>query len=164
MFAFAGPLKQACGILFGFSYDQLHHPIVKEQQDQRWGKSPREILQWLGTDILRTHINRDFFIMHMEHRIKQSKADYVVVSDVRFPNEAQFIKSMGGKVVKILRPGASTTVHSGHVTEQGIPDYQVDAFIMNDGTLEEFQNNVKMVIGKVLYKPKSFPEETIEAN
>ena len=61
IFPFAGPLKEACKILFNFSHEQLHDPIIKEVHDKRWNKTPREILQWLGTDVLRTHINQDFF-------------------------------------------------------------------------------------------------------
>ena len=69
IFAYAGPLKEASKILFNFSHDQLHHPVIKEELDERWGKTPRQVLQWLGTDVLRTHIHQDFFIMNMKQRI-----------------------------------------------------------------------------------------------
>ncbi len=151
VFAYAGPLKDACKILFNFSHDQLHHPVVKEEMDERWKRSPRQILQWLGTDILRNHINQDFFVMNMKQRIDASKAEYIVISDCRFDNEAEFIRSLGGKVVKIERINAKTTEHSGHITEKGISPELIDAIIENNGSIEEFQNRVKFVVKNYLF-------------
>jgi hypothetical protein len=145
VFAFAGPLKEACKILFNFSDAQLYDPILKEQIDKRWGKSPRQILQWLGTDILRNMINEDFFIMNMRQRIEDSEADNIVISDVRFDNEAEFIRSLEGKVVKIERNGAKTTEHSGHITEKGISPNLINAIVKNDTSIEEFQNRIQLV-------------------
>jgi len=140
--AFAKPLKDAAQILFNFTDDQLHDPVKKEEIDPRWGKSPRKIFQWLGTDILREHIDKDFFIINMRQKIENSNADFIVVTDVRFPNEAELIRSMGGKVIKIVRPDATTTEHSSHITEQGIPESLVDKIIINDGTIEDFNDEI----------------------
>ena len=152
IFAFAGPLKQACGTLFNFTDDQLYHPVIKEEIDSRWKKSPRQILQWLGTDVLRTYIDKDFFILNMAQRIKNSNAEYIIISDVRFDNEAEFIRALGGKIIKIVRPGSETTVHSAHVTEMGISEKLVDAVIQNDTGLEEFQHRVKFVVSTLTTK------------
>jgi hypothetical protein len=146
IFSFAGPLKDACKILFNLSQAQLHDPVVKEEHDDRWNRSPREIFQWLGTDILREQINKDFFIMNMQQRIESSKADYIIISDVRFENESKFIRSLGGKIIKIIRPDAKTTKHNNHITEQGIPDNLVDAVILNSDSIEEFKKTVLVTI------------------
>jgi len=115
-------------------------------------------LQWLGTDILRTHINQDFFVMNMKQRIDQSKANCIIISDVRFDNEAEFIKSLGGKIIKIERDvtdksknSGKTTEHSHHITEKGISPHLIDAIIQNNSSIEEFQNIVKFVVNKVLF-------------
>jgi hypothetical protein len=164
VFAFAGPLKEACKILFNFSHDQLHHPVVKEELDERWEKSPRQILQWLGTDILRNHINQDFFVMNMKQRIEASQAEFIIISDVRFDNEAEFIRSLGGKVIKIERNmtknDGKTTKHSGHITERGISSNLIDAVIENNASIEEFKTNVMLSI-KFLFKK---PTEANHAN
>ncbi len=129
--AFAYPLKEACKILYNFTDDQLHNDIIKEVVDERYGKSPRQILQWFGTDVIRNQIGKDFFIYNMNERIKKSKADCIIISDVRFDNEAEYIKSLGGKVIKIVRPGAETTEHNKHATEQGISSHLIDCQIIN---------------------------------
>lgn len=153
IYAFAGPLKEACRILFNFSNEQLYDTVVKEEYDERWKRSPREIFQWLGTDVLRNHVNQDFFIMNMQQRIDSSKADYIVITDVRFDNEAEYVKSLGGKVIKIERNmdessenNGKTTKHSQHITEKGISTHLIDAVVKNNCSIDEFKNNMLGVI------------------
>ena len=55
----------------------------------------------------------------MQQRIEKSKADYIVITDVRFDNEAEIIRELDGIVIHIVRPNANTTEHNTHVTEQG---------------------------------------------
>jgi hypothetical protein len=146
IFAFAGPLKDACKSLFNFTHEQLYDQDLKEKVDDRFHKSPRQILQWLGTDILRNQINQDFFIMNMKQRIENSKANCIIISDVRFDNEAKFIKSLGGKIIKINRINGKTSEYSEHVTENGISSNLIDIIFYNDETLENFQKTIKNFI------------------
>lgn len=153
IFAFAGPLKEACKLLFNFSHEQMYDQILKEVYDERWERSPREILQWLGTDILRTQINEDFFVMNMKQRIESSEADYIIISDVRFDNEAEFIRSLGGKVIKIVRNmggesknDGKTTKHSEHITERGISPALIDAYVENNASIQEFKTNIMLSV------------------
>ena len=99
------------------------------------------------------YVNQDFFVMNMKQRIDLSKAEYIIISDVRFDNEAEFIRSLGGKIVKIERTMGSgssnegkTTKHSGHITEKGISEKLIDVIVENNGTIEEFQNKIKFVM------------------
>ena len=149
--AFAKPLKDACKILFNFTDEQLYDPVKKEEMDPVWERSPRKILQWLGTDVLREHINKEFFTINMKQRIEESKAEYIVISDVRFDNEAELIKSMGGYIIKIVRENATTTQHSSHATEQGISPHLIDHTLENDGTLEDFHEKVGRLVRLLKY-------------
>lgn len=141
VFAFADPLKHACKILFNFTEEQLYDPYMKEQIDIRWNKSPREIFQWLGTDVIRKHIKEDFFIINMKNKIENSDKN-IIITDVRFDNEAEFIKSIGGIIVKINRPNSKTTDHCDHLTEKGINEKFIDYIIINDGNLEFLKKNI----------------------
>lgn len=131
--AFAKPLKDSAKVLFNFTDKQLYDPIEKEKVDQTWNKSPRQILQWLGTDILRNNIGTDFFLKHMKQRIEQSSYNCFVVVDIRFPNEAKFIKDMGGIIIEVAR-NKTGTIHSNHETEQRISEHLIDETITNDST------------------------------
>lgn len=148
--AFAEPVKKACKDLFLLSDDQLHSQEHKETLDPRWGKSPRELFQWLGTDVLRK-FDDDFFIKHVDHQIKNNTDTHkhTVVTDLRFVNEAKYIKSQGGIVVKIVRPNAETTKHK-HISENGFDEAFIDITIMNDGTLDQLKDKVLAFCGAVV--------------
>jgi dephospho-CoA kinase len=142
--AFANPLKDAAKILFNFTDDQLYDPILKEEVDPKWGLSPRKVLQWLGTDILRKEISDRFFLIHMEQRMDQAikeGARGIVISDVRFDIEAKFIKNKKGIVLNIEGRLSGTSL-SDHITEKGISPKYMDNTITNLGTIQELHNKV----------------------
>lgn len=66
-------------------------------------------------------------------------AQVVVVTDVRYPNEAERIKDLGGKVWEIIRPGLES---DGHSSEIPLPRDLVDRVIHNDGSLEQLEARV----------------------
>lgn len=67
--------------------------------------------------------------------------DRVVVTDVRFRNEADAIKHLGGKVVRINRPGTEPV--NDHVSESEMDNYdRYDATIENSGSLDDLKGLV----------------------
>lgn len=73
-----------------------------------------------------------------------NRAERLVVTDVRFPNEAEAIQRHNGLVVKILRPGLAP-LPGGHASEAGIPDDLVDAWILNDGPVSRLHELVMRI-------------------
>jgi hypothetical protein len=146
-FTFASPLKEASRELFGFTTEQLYDKDEKEQIDSYWGVSPREVLQWLGTDCLREKFP-GFFIKRMEQRfIGLDDNSVVVISDVRFDDEARFVRDNGGVVVQITRTNGNQHVDAelaGHLSEKGISPNLVDVVVENNGTLEDFIQKIKL--------------------
>jgi hypothetical protein len=67
----------------------------------------------------------------------------VVISDCRFPNEAQAIKAQGGMIVRILRAGL--TVDS-HPSEQLVESIPADFTIENNSTVDDLQQKVLRLI------------------
>jgi len=55
--SFIDPLKQCCKILFGFDDDQLYGD-KKEVLDDYWKVTPRKVLQFIGTDLVRNQMNK----------------------------------------------------------------------------------------------------------
>lgn len=70
---------------------------------------------------------------------------HYVISDVRYPNEAERIKSMGGVVLRVTRPGVGPV--ADHISETGLDDYPFDAVIENDGSLLDLQGSVMIALG-----------------
>lgn len=142
--AFAKPLKDGAKPLFDLTDEQLHGKL-KEKPDPRWDVSPREIMQELG-DHCRNY-NSNFFITHMRSRIEKAQSQgikNIVITDVRYDNEARLIRELGGKIVKIERD-ITTTKHSGHSSEQGILSDLVDHTVYNNRTIEELIEKVKKI-------------------
>ena len=140
--AFATPLKKAAMELFVFKHKDVYDPKLKEVVDPRWGKSPRQILQWLGSEVLRDQFDKDFLIKNLEHRIEASGASIIIVSDVRFDNEAEFVKSHGGILVRITRPSLAKKEGEVHQSEKGVKDEYITHEIVNDGTMDDFEKKI----------------------
>jgi dephospho-CoA kinase len=103
-FAFAGALKEVVQTAFHFTEAQM--VLGKEAVDPRWGVSPRWCLQWLGTEVLRAKWP-DIWIRHLRQEILDflsiNGQRPIVVTDVRFRDEAEALKAMGAVLVRIER-------------------------------------------------------------
>jgi hypothetical protein len=110
--------------------------------------TPRLLLQLIGTEC-----GRD--IIHPNIWVNSTFADWKphcswVITDTRFPNEADAIKKRGGIVIRVERP--SVGVKSTHPSETGLDDYKnFDAVIINDGTLGDLKLKVYQLLDKHNY-------------
>lgn len=127
--SFADPIREICKVL-GISEKYLHHD--KNAIVPHLGKSARFIMQTFGTEYARDTIKKTIWLDMMEKRLKESQDTHVCIDDVRFDNEAELIKKMGGTVIRIERGG---TLSDDHISEQGISDNLVDLTINNDGAV-----------------------------
>lgn len=98
----------------------------------------RRTLQRLGTDAGRDILGENIWINTAFNR---ANAADIVVTDVRFPNEAESIQARGGKVVRIERPGLARV--NDHPSETSLLDYPFDVTIVNDGTIDDLYNKVQ---------------------
>ena len=64
----------------------------------------------------------------------------IIISDVRYPNEANMIKNFGGQVWWIDREGIGPL--NDHASENSLNDYPFEFYIENNGTVEELQDKV----------------------
>ena len=113
------------------------------------GKTPRYAMQTLGTEWGREIIGTNFWADSMEHRLVASARTNVVgvvVTDLRFPNELEVIRRRGGRSVRIVRPNYKNNEFSSHVSETEIDNLIVDHEIRNDGTVEDFYNNLEWLL------------------
>jgi len=151
-YAFADPLKQACGIIFMLSDDQLYGD-QKEVLDPRWNTSPRKLLQITGTDLFRNQLTElipemnfgsDRTLWCYRFRLwleQQTEPKRIVISDTRFEDEADIIHSLGGVLVRVVRP--SIVSNDTHPSETEQDKIVCDYTLINDGTLDELEQKVK---------------------
>lgn len=143
--SFADPLYEMISVMTGYSVEQLKDRQFKEQVIPWLGKSPRQLLQTLGTDWGRDIVAKDVWRKIGANRIRYARPagiSCVVVPDVRFDDEADLIHDeFGGVIWEVTRPGAQTCV--GHVSEFGLSRNRIDRTLVNAGTLDEFREVVQ---------------------
>lgn len=74
------------------------------------------------------------------------KVKAVIIPDVRFINEVRHIKMAGGKLLRVVRPGAGLqgnfALHQSEIEMAEIPDTEFDSVIRNTGTLDDLKSSV----------------------
>ena len=130
----------------------------KEEVDERWGLSARKMFQVFGTDIFRNRIDDFFpelsnlknnfwiyrFKLWYKQLIENNPSAKVVVTDVRFLNEAEAIRELGGTIIKVTRTGTKST--DMHESEKNIDMITGDINISNDTTVGYYQTEVENYI------------------
>lgn len=143
--------------------DAIKHEAVRSLRHGGWNgtfhaleaakESYRPLLQWWGV-WRRDEFGDDYWIRRLAESVAGSRADVVVVTDVRFPNEQRWIESRGGVVWRVTRPptGVIGTVDL-HVSE-AVEGVACDVEIANDGTLEDYRRTVAGLLRGVLTDPR----------
>lgn len=143
----ADPLYAALSAMLGISETVLRARATKEQPIDWIGKSPRQLLQTLGTEWGRMLVSDDLWLRIASRRIDElvaAGATAICVADVRFDNEAQMIRERGGQVWRVERTPASETY--AHVSEAGIYVHLIDRVIDNTGTPDETRREVEAAL------------------
>ena len=117
--------------------------------------SARQLYRDIG-DSMRSH-NPDVFVRLTELKINLIRSFYqrkmrddelvvpIVIDDLRMQNEAEWIKSQGGIIIKITRPADQLRKLPEHHTEAGIPDSFIDFQFANDGNLYDLQTKAHAI-------------------
>lgn len=146
--SFAKPLKDACKIIFDWS-DEHVNGSLKDKIDDRWGISPRMVLQLLGTEFgqkmlcdasekFKKKVGRRLWVLRC---LDGQHKNNIVISDVRFLHEAETIRKYKGKIIKIIRNGAG--VLSTHASETELEKIEPDYTIDNNGTIYDLTARVE---------------------
>lgn len=101
----------------------------------------RRLLQRLGTEAGRKTIGEDVWARAL---LDTGVPVKLVISDVRFPNEADAIRALGGLVVRVERPGMGPV--NDHESEVALDHYDFDAVIDNDGSIVDLANKLEAVL------------------
>lgn len=103
--------------------------------------SSREFLQNLGV-ACRDQIGKDVWVNALARRISESPGSRFVVTDCRFFNEVDWIRSQGGEVWRVTRPNTGPV--NGHISESELPETGplYDRIIHNDGSLQDLRKKV----------------------
>lgn len=158
---FADKLKHIVRKVFGFSAEQMEDPRLKEspfwspifidgfvqllQQETgvavgyhgKWANTPREVLQLVGTEYVRD-ASPGYWVEVLRDAL--SKEAYAIVADVRFQDEYDMIKALGGRIINVRRLDLELS-KDGHVSEANISTLPADlhlGFLQDDFEMHRY--------------------------
>ena len=174
--SFASTLKDAVSAVFGWDRELLEGRTPearawREQVDTWWADrlnmptlTPRWILQYWGTDVIREHFHDDIWIAALESRLAR-RTDHTVISDVRFPNEVKAIKAQGGKIIWIQRGATphwydiASRANAGdnkarewlglngiHASEYSWAGTEFDQIVVNNDSIDNLYSQLKSLV------------------
>jgi len=152
--SYAEPIKKMATefiMSFGYSKEQAVRFVwaSKEEAIPAIKATARHILQTLGTEWGRNCISSEIWLDCMMSRVTSHLKDgdcKIVIDDVRFQNEAELIKKMGGEVWMIVRPSAQR--NTTHESEGALDKWEsFDQVIINDGTIADFRAKIDKAAG-----------------
>jgi len=152
-YSMAAPLK-AIGAVMGFTAEQMADHTLKETVDPFWNITPRRFLQLVGTEMFREEFRQDVWIKMAQRQLIEANRNgmILVISDIRFADEAAFVQNAGGRLYHILRPGSGQVSMevAAHRSEGGIPEALRGVPVMNDGTLDQLRAKAYRLAGEAL--------------
>jgi hypothetical protein len=142
---FADPLKDAVCAMFDLTRDDLES--LKDEIESITGVNFRYIQQTLGTEWGRDLIHPDIWVLLTKSKILkyQNEGYIVLVTDVRFDNEADLIKNLGGALIETRRM-TGKNLNDGHTSEKGVDEKYIDYFVMNNDTIESFKEKMLSIL------------------
>jgi len=110
---------------------------VRKELENKHITSIRELLQVIGTDVIRKY-NENWHVNKMIEEIKSYSNDkLIVIDDVRFPNEREAILNLSGVVFFIVRPNISEVSNHSSETALKWQDFDYRHVIINDNITED---------------------------
>lgn len=146
---FADPIYEMASIVTRTPAHVLQKREGKEVVLDRVNASPRKLMQTLGTEWGRQMIDENLWVNHLDSRLRsieiRTGLNGLVISDVRFQNEVDFVHRLGGEVWRVGRPNNPFAIGDKHASEKS--EFEVDDVIVNNGTLHDLK---AAVMGKMV--------------
>ena len=186
-YSFASPLKEIAKII-GFDHDQVYGTQEQKLEINKfWGISGRQFLQVFGSEVCRDYLpkvlpdmrfeSKTLWIKLFEKYYDDSRENDLVISDVRFSDEAKSIREHGGYIVKIVRDdnmqtndekadnkqvtntesngdksvcqNQTTTLNTLHKSETEMNNIKTHFVIRNNGTKGNLRRKLREVIKSI---------------
>lgn len=177
--SFAGTLKDITAHLFSWDRDLLEGEteesrVFRENKDEYWSKklgyyvTPRNMLQKIGTEVMRNNVHNDIWIKSLEKKLLNQRDKKIVITDVRFQNEIEFLreKPIGAKIIQVFRDikkpdwyedaklelnGIDIGIMAEkwpniHRSEWDWVNTKFDYYLLNTSTIEELKVNIDAML------------------
>jgi len=152
----AEPIRRGIAAMFRIPTNHLNDRELKEQPlDELCGKSPRQLMQTLGTEWGRNSVDLDVWLKIAQRDINylsslakagNAHIDGIVISDIRFPGEAKWLRDQGGIIWHIDRPDNPYAIESDHISNIPLEPQHGDQFITNNCDIDELCDRVAILL------------------
>ena len=137
LYSFADPIRAMLKAGFAIDLDTAYWQMRKEDPLPEFGgKSPRELMQSLGTEWGRQMVDPNVWLTLASGALRRGGRG-MIIADVRFANEAAWVRGMGGVILHIERGNAPPV--RPHASEAGVPQLEGDLRIFNESTPASLQ-------------------------
>lgn len=134
--AFADALKAMLKVGLGLTEPQVNG-YHKEILDDEICATPRYLMQTLGTEWGRECVSKDLWVRAF---LKKFRGQDVIITDVRFNNEADMIRGQGGQIIHLR--GRGGLYDNSHTSEAGISLTGSDVVIENTGDNQDLEDAI----------------------
>lgn len=164
--AFADPIVDMIGALLATANLEpcwMTERVLKEQPTPL-GPSYREMAQTLGTEWGRT-LRPDLWVHVAELRLDSPglREESVVLSDVRFANEAAAIRRRGGFIVRVLRRSEDLPAVRAHASELEQLHIQADTELLNYGSKATLFDQIDRLVPELRRRHRARIEQALQA-
>ena len=124
--------------------------LIKEDINLDNKESYRPILQWLGGYLVKK-VDPGIWYKEIIRRVDElRKADcqVVVIGGLRYPNDAQYVRSAGGKIIKVYRP-SHLQYDTLDPTERERNNIQPDTTIVSNGNIDDLNKLTGLVLNDI---------------
>ena len=105
----------------------------------------RVLQQKIGQEAGRETLGQDVWVNAWNNRVLALGGEWVNPS-VRYPNEVEAVRNLGGVVLGVIRPGVGPV--NDHLSDRALDGVVLDGLIVNDGTLADLEGEVQRVLGE----------------
>lgn len=148
--SFASKLKQVCYDMFhwdglkpGIFYEDDRNAHLREEILPRIGKTPRQI--WIEVGNKMREIYPSIWIDNALYGTPE--ADVIIITDLRFKNEAHKIKSLGGRLIKMVRNSAPVSDDPSDTALEDFTDW--DRIIENHGNMHDLHGKIETLAEEI---------------
>ncbi len=143
---FANVLKDLCKNAFNLSNYQVEYD-GKDVVDTRYDKTPRQIMQYIGTDLMQFEMQKFMpkigRLVWTTSLLESTKNKYIVISDMRFKHEAEeVLRYDPSAIILMVDRLACNNVIDTHVSENATNDIPFNFYVKNDKGIEDLHKIV----------------------
>lgn len=162
--SFIGACKDMIAGFFGWSRQALDGNSPEDREwretvDEKWSEylqipnlTPRYVTRHLASEGICKGFSDRMWVAYVEDYYNRHGKPKMVITDVRFPNEFEFVRSNGGTIIEITN--RRIKIRNEHISDAYTSDRSLirpgDLNIKNDTCLQDLYEKTKIAYGQVI--------------